>query len=425
MKKTGIRRVLSLWLCGAGMTLSVSAADSLDSCFQNLPAGCFVKSSVELSQDQVVAISGRLGAAIKRISNNFLTVQGNAIQVNIVEGETEPDAEALYKTLSRMKTDPAFCLREGTRVVEYVGNDSALAIKTSYELGFIAKPRQIRYRVTAEVAAIDKADYMAINDLFNQFLTAGQREAGQAAPPQILTLCERFQFGNTITLRKPDDPSHAVYRFNPRPQDSSESSTSDTITYSFDPIDIAFGVPYVTFTAEISVDDTGLTPATRRPDKALLAATEWWPVDDPDVKALAEQLTSGEATQEGKVGAILAWLVPGAHIKFGGPAVGSRWGVKKVLQQKQGRCWDFSDCFVTLCRASGIPCRQVAGWLYGTSGHVWAEVWITGKGWQQVDATGGGRLKCGIYHIPYFTTEDGEMPVLYVSMPKIDILETR
>ena len=98
--------------------------------------------------------------------------------------------------------------------------------------------------------------------------------------------------------------------------------------------------------------------------------------------------------------------------------------MKKVLKQRYGRCWDSSDCFVTLSRAAGVPARQVGGWLYGTSGHVWAEVLTDGKGWQQVDPTGGGRLDCGIYHIPYFTTETGDMPILYVSMPQIDILQT-
>jgi hypothetical protein len=42
-----------------------------------------------------------------------------------------------------------------------------------------------------------------------------------------------------------------------------------------------------------------------------------------------------------------------------------------------------------------------------------------------VDATGGGKLNCGIYHIPYFTSETGEMPILYVSMPRIEIVETK
>jgi hypothetical protein len=36
-----------------------------------------------------------------------------------------------------------------------------------------------------------------------------------------------------------------------------------------------------------------------------------------------------------------------------------------------------------------------------------------------VDPTG---LRCGIYHIPYFVTEDGQMPILYTAMPKIEIV---
>jgi transglutaminase-like putative cysteine protease len=104
---------------------------------------------------------------------------------------------------------------------------------------------------------------------------------------------------------------------------------------------------------------------------------------------------------------------------------GSRWGTSKVLEQEFGQCWDFSDCFVTLARAAGVPSRQVAGWLYGSSGHVWAEFYREGQGWQQVDPTGGGKLRCGIYHIAYFTSEDGEMPILYVSMPKIESVRTK
>jgi transglutaminase-like putative cysteine protease len=53
---------------------------------------------------------------------------------------------------------------------------------------------------------------------------------------------------------------------------------------------------------------------------------------------------------------------------------------------------------------------------------VWAEFYREGKGWQQVDPTGGGLLRSGIYHIPYFTSEDGEMPILYVSMPKVELV---
>ena len=157
----------------------------------------------------------------------------------------------------------------------------------------------------------------------------------------------------------------------------------------------------------------------------MIAATDFWPVDDPEIIELAAAITDGEEFDYDRVRALLEWLTPGKNIEFGGAVVGSRWGVKTVLEQKQGRCWDFADCFVTLCRASGVPCRQVGGWLYGSSGHIWAEYLVEGEGWQQVDPTGGGELRCGIYHIPYFTTEDGRMPILYVSDPRIRILTTK
>ena len=147
------------------------------------------------------------------------------------------------------------------------------------------------------------------------------------------------------------------------------------------------------------------------PPKNLTAATPYWPADDPKVISLARQITDGKTTNGAKALAILEWLTPGQNVKYSGQT-GSRWGTAKVLEQKFGRCWDFSDCFVTLARAAGVPSRQVAGWLYCSDGHVWAEFYREGKGWQQVDPTGGGKLRCGIYHIPYFTSEDGEMPIL-------------
>jgi transglutaminase-like putative cysteine protease len=176
---------------------------------------------------------------------------------------------------------------------------------------------------------------------------------------------------------------------------------------------------------QITIDETGFVPTTLKAGRTLLSSTEFFPSNDPEIIALAAKITTGKRTTEDKVRAILEWLAPGKNIKFGGPVTGSRWGVKKVLKQKFGQCWDFSDCFITLCRASGVPCRQVGGWLYGASGHIWAEYLDEGKGWKQVDATGAGKLNSGIYHIPYFTSETGEMPILYVSMPTIEIVETK
>jgi transglutaminase-like putative cysteine protease len=308
-------------------------------------------------------------------------------------------------------------------VIEYVGSDidAALALKTTYELGLAPKPERVSYRLVAELATVEKADYMACNPLFNQFLLL-QGGANYDALQQIDELSKRFQFGRTLVLRNPKLDESTTHQFQPSSIDSQETGT--TIAYSFDQLPNRQAVPYVTATIDITLDDTGFRKSPEAPAKELIAATPFWPADDPRIVAAARKITAGQSTNDAKVAAILKALSPGKNLKYSGQT-GSRWGTLKVLEQKFGHCWDFSDCFVTLARAAGVPSRQVAGWLYASSGHVWAEYYREGKGWQQVDPTGGGELQCGLYHIPYFTSEDGEMPILYVSMPKIEIVETR
>jgi hypothetical protein len=428
VRKYKMKRFTVILIAVLVLTCVVSCAkanEPADECFRNLPFGCFVTSSFIAPRDQTAAIGKRLGASIEKLSNTYLTVHGSSIQVNLIDAATQADAAKLYTTISSMKGHPAFCLRIGKRVVEFVGNDPALATKTSYELGFLKKPREIRYRITAQISTVDKADYMSFNKLFNVFLATDPKNSGKEALSEITRLSKAFQFGTSLTMRSPDlGTSKAVYEFSPAPR-AKQSALNDVVTFSFRNPPKIMGVPYITATMQITTDDSAFVPTTRKADKSLLSPTQFFPSNHPEIIALAAKITKGKRTTEEKVRAILEWLAPGKNITFGGPVTGSRWGVKKVLKQKFGRCWDFSDCFVTLCRACGIPCRQVGGWLYGTSGHIWAEYLDEGKGFKQVDATGAGKLDCGIYHIPYFTSETGEMPILYLSMPTIEIVETK
>jgi len=427
-RRNKMKRFTVILIAVLVLTCVVSCAkadEPADECFKNLPFGCFVTGSIAVTQDQTAAIGQRLGASVEKLSNTYLTVHGSPIQVNILDATTEADAAKLYTVISNMKGHPAFCLRIGKRVVEFVGNDPALAIKTSYELGFLKKPGRIRYRIMAHICTIDKADYMSLNKLFNMFLSTDSKNPGKEAVSEIKRLSNGFQFGTSLTMRSPDlGKSKAVYEFTPRPH-AKKPAENDVLIYLFRNPPKMMGVPYVTTTMQITTDETGFLPTTLKAGRTLLSSTKFWPSNDPEIIALASKITKSKRTNEDKVRAILEWLAPDKNIKFGGPVSGSRWGVKKVLKQKFGQCWDFADCFITLSRASGIPCRQVGGWLYGASGHIWAEYLDEGKGWKQVDATGAGKLNCGIYHIPYFTSETGEMPILYVSMPTIEIVETK
>lgn len=408
-------------LVGALMSNRANAADSL---LRDLPPGVVVESSTEVPAAQMKAIGQRLGGELERLENSTIRVHGRQIKVNTITAVDESSAKAIHAAIARTKPHPAFCMRQGRVVIEYVGKDidAAMATKTSYELGLQPKPASVRYRVTAGLATVEKADYMACTPLFDRFL-ALQGGANQGVLQQIADLSEKFQFGRVLALRNPKlDNGTAVHQFQPAAADSREAGAS--IVYSFAQLPARHGVPFVTATIDLTVDATGFRENAAAPPKNLTAATPYWPADDPKVISLARQITDGKATNDAKAMAILEWLTPGQNVKYSGQT-GSRWGTAKVLEQKFGRCWDFSDCFVTLARAAGVPSRQVAGWLYCSDGHVWAEFYREGKGWQQVDPTGGGKVRCGIYHIPYFTSEDGEMPVLYVSMPKIECVQTK
>lgn len=401
-------------------TASAQAPTPIEPFFAKLSPGIVVVSSGVVPAAQTEAIGQKLGGKIDRLTNSVISIHGRRLQVNGITTRDAPSAQAIHAALRKIRPEP-YCLLRDRLVIEYVAKDldPAIAQKASFELGFDPKPKLVRYRIVAEMATVDQADYMACNALFNAFLQHGTN-GGQSPAAGIAPLAAKFRFGNSLTLRATNLGGEAAERqFQPPPRQSRE--TSATVTYDFDQLPRREQVPYVVATMSVSVDDTGLRPVPATPDASLTAATSHWPATDPEIVALARQITAGKESNGAKAKAILEWLTPGKNLQYSGE-VGSRWGSKQVLTQKFGRCWDFSDCFITLCRAANIPSRQVAGWLYGSEGHVWAEFYREGKGWQQVDPTGGGQLLCGIYHVPYLTSEDGEMPVVYLSKPQLEIV---
>jgi len=71
-----------------------------------------------------------------------------------------------------------------------------------------------------------------------------------------------------------------------------------------------------------------------------------------------------------------------------------------LFDTQRGYCEHFASSFVFLMRAAGIPARVVVGYQGGqwnsnenyllvsqSDAHAWAEVWISGKGWQRYDPT--------------------------------------
>ena len=242
-------------ILGCGIASISSGADPTEPFLRNLPAGVFLESSAVIPPAQTKAISQNLGGEIKRLTNSVVRVHGRPIKVNAITSVDEANAEAIHAALTKIKSYP-FCLRKGKLVIEYVGSDidAALATKTTYELGLEQKPESVRYRVIAELATIDQADYMACNPLFNQFL-ALQGGANQDALREINDLSKKFQFGRTLVLRNPQLDGSATHEFQPATTGAEENGAA--IAYSFDQLPNREGVPYATVTIDITLDDTG------------------------------------------------------------------------------------------------------------------------------------------------------------------------
>jgi transglutaminase-like putative cysteine protease len=84
-----------------------------------------------------------------------------------------------------------------------------------------------------------------------------------------------------------------------------------------------------------------------------------------------------------------------------------------VFRTRQGFCEHYTNAFVFLVRAAGVPARVVTGYQGGemnalggylivrqSDAHAWAEVWLAGRGWMRVDPTGAvapNRVQEGIY----------------------------
>ncbi|MFA6027575.1 MAG: transglutaminase domain-containing protein [Patescibacteria group bacterium] len=114
--------------------------------------------------------------------------------------------------------------------------------------------------------------------------------------------------------------------------------------------------------------------------------------DDLEIMELARDLSEGASTDCEKAEIYYNYVADNMNyeknITYG--------GALNAMYTELGDCTDYSDYYVALCRASGIPARFITGLVY-TEGetdytnmlHNWAEVYLPGTGWTQVDPTIG------------------------------------
>jgi transglutaminase-like putative cysteine protease len=127
-------------------------------------------------------------------------------------------------------------------------------------------------------------------------------------------------------------------------------------------------------------------------DYALyLAPTSLGPIDGV-VKELADKIVGDKTTVYDKAKAIYDWTCENMYrdpnTKGCGPG-----DVCALLQTPGGKCTDIHSVFVSLCRAAGVPAREIFGIRQGKKEveditkwqHCWAEFFLPGYGWVPVD----------------------------------------
>ncbi len=122
-----------------------------------------------------------------------------------------------------------------------------------------------------------------------------------------------------------------------------------------------------------------------------LAPTSLGPIDGP-VRMLADKITKGKATTLAKAKAIYDWICENMYRNP--KTIGCGKGdVCLLLQTQGGKCTDIHSVFVSLCRAAGVPAREIFGIRIGKKNvqdiskwqHCWAEFYLPGYGWVPVD----------------------------------------
>ena len=113
---------------------------------------------------------------------------------------------------------------------------------------------------------------------------------------------------------------------------------------------------------------------------------------DRDLEKLSAQITHDHEDVLEKARAIYDWTVENTYRNPKTRGCGSG-DLCALLKDPGGKCADISSIFIALCRASGVPAREVLGIRMGkepvqditTWQHCWSEFFLPGVGWVSAD----------------------------------------
>lgn len=114
----------------------------------------------------------------------------------------------------------------------------------------------------------------------------------------------------------------------------------------------------------------------------------WLGASEAKVKAEAAKITKGKKTVLARAQAIYDWVVDNMRRDPNAKGCGLC-DIEKLLAERAGKCADVHAVFTALCRASGVPAREVWGISLPAARegdmtrmqNCWAEFYLPGSGW--------------------------------------------
>lgn len=139
-----------------------------------------------------------------------------------------------------------------------------------------------------------------------------------------------------------------------------------------------------------------LVEVTSQQLQSYLQPTHYWPSHDPEIQKLGRQLKTPQK--------IYDYIV--SHLNYDysrvKPGAVRKGGKNALLEPNSNICTEFTDLFITLARAAGIPAREHNGYAYTTDAnlrplslvdnilHAWPQYWDQERQtWVSVDPTWG------------------------------------
>jgi transglutaminase-like putative cysteine protease len=190
-------------------------------------------------------------------------------------------------------------------------------------------------------------------------------------------------------IPKPKAAREAVLRLTGMPEGSALADRRQKFEKA------AGGALLVTLRSDAVPDKRGpLTDEEKKKLAEFLSPTAFLQSEAPEIRKQAADVVGGEKDPYKAASLLCAWVY--RHVdKVFTPAMSN---ALDTLKTRQGDCGEHAALFVALCRAAGIPAREVAGLGYTAvggqgllGGHAWAEVYVGGS-WVAMDPTFGEEL---------------------------------